>query len=371
MLTARFAIIGGGLSGLHAARLLAQRGESFVLLEARPQLGGRVLPLTLPGQSRGGAAGRSLENFDLGATWFWPGLQHGLQQLIDDLGLPTFPQPETGDWMLERSRLTQPGRVSGYPSSPPSTRLMGGMSSLVAALSEGVPADSIRLSHQVTSIALAGDHIEVASVVGGKVVTFSVEHVLLALPPRLAAQTIRFTPSLPERTHDAWSSTPTWMAPHAKYLAVYESPFWRDEGLAGAAHSTVGPMVEMHDASTPDGRGAIFGFIGVPAQVRASVPHKDLLGACRAQLVRLFGPRAGQPMAETIQDWAREPFTATDQDQIASGHASAPSTSVSQGPWQGRLIGIASEWSPEFPGYVAGAIDAAERGIRIVEGETP
>jgi monoamine oxidase len=28
------------------------------------------------------------------------------------------------------------------------------------------------------------------------------------------------------------------------------------------------------------------------------------------------------------------------------------------------LIGIGSEWSPQFPGYLAGAVDAAERGVR-------
>ncbi|WP_318442990.1 hypothetical protein [Photobacterium leiognathi] len=32
-------------------------------------------------------------------------------------------------------------------------------------------------------------------------------------------------------------------------------------------------------------------------------------------------------------------------------------------PWQHQLTGIASEWAVEFPGYLAGAIEAAELGV--------
>ena len=39
--------------------------------------------------------------------------------------------------------------------------------------------------------------------------------------------------------------------------------------------------------------------------------------------------------------------------------ATAPATTATAGPWNGRLTRIASEWSPKFPGYVAGTIEAA------------
>ncbi|MCK5679714.1 NAD(P)/FAD-dependent oxidoreductase, partial [bacterium] len=35
-------IVGGGLSGIYAAYILARRDESFVVLEARERLGGRI-----------------------------------------------------------------------------------------------------------------------------------------------------------------------------------------------------------------------------------------------------------------------------------------------------------------------------------------
>jgi monoamine oxidase len=157
------------------------------------------------------------------------------------------------------------------------------------------------------------------------------------------------------------------MAPHAKYLAVYGSPFWRDAGLSGAARSAVGPLVEIHDASTPHGAAALFGFVGVPPRVRRSLADDVLRAHCRMQLARLFGPRAAAPGAEFLKDWAADRYTATGTDLDGpAGHGVAPPPVPASGDWRGRLAGIASEWSPAFPGYVAGAIDAADRGVRAM-----
>jgi monoamine oxidase len=99
--------------------------------------------------------------------------------------------------------------------------------------------------------------------------------------------------------------------------------------------------------------------------VRRQLSEEVLRTHCRAQLVRLFGAPAGAPLGDALQDWAADALTATDDDQDAAGHhATAPPSSADAGVWQGRLIGIGSEWSPEFPGFLAGAVDAAERGVR-------
>src|SRR3546814_13789730 len=140
-------------------------------------------------------------------------------------------------------------------------------------------------------------------------------------------------------------------------------PFWREQGLSGEARSAVGPMAEIHDASAQEGNGALFGFLGVPAQVRRQMPQADLISHCRSQFVRLFGQRAAKPEAEFLKDWAGDPYTATAADDASDSHQAAwlPSTASEQ-PWKARLIGIASAWSPTFPGYVAGAVEEAGRG---------
>ncbi|KFA90172.1 hypothetical protein Q664_29805 [Archangium violaceum Cb vi76] len=58
----------------------------------------------------------------------------------------------------------------------------------------------------------------------------------------------------------AWQHTATWMAPHAKYVAVFDEPFWRRLGLSGEARSRVGPLAEVHDASDCGGEAALFGM---------------------------------------------------------------------------------------------------------------
>lgn len=32
--------------------------------------------------------------------------------------------------------------------------------------------------------------------------------------------------------------------------------------------------------------------------------------------------------------------------------------------WSGEITGVASEWSPQFSGYLAGAIDSALTGVQ-------
>ena len=74
-------IVGGGLAGLTAARLLHRSGIDFRLLEARDRLGGRIL-------SAGADGNPSADGFDLGPSWFWPAAQPAMAALVADLGLP-------------------------------------------------------------------------------------------------------------------------------------------------------------------------------------------------------------------------------------------------------------------------------------------
>ena len=171
-------------------------------------------------------------------------------------------------------------------------------------------------------------------------------------------------PAVPPALAQHWRAKATGRAPPAKYIAVYETPFGRDQGLSGEARSARGPLGEIHDASMPGGSAALFGFFGVPAHVRQSVSEGELRAHCRAQLARLFGSQAATPKVEFIKDWALEPYTATAADLDGMGqHAEAPATTATAGPWSGRLTGIASEWSPQFAGYVAGAVEAASLGV--------
>ncbi|WP_010200376.1 flavin monoamine oxidase family protein [Psychrobacter sp. PAMC 21119] len=368
-------IVGGGLSGLYAAFLLEQKGIDYILIEARDRLGGRIAiaksSADMNASSQSVDHEKSNDGFDLGPSWFWPEYQPQLSSLIEALGLPRFAQFEAGDMMVERGASELPIRAPGYQSSPPSMRLVGAMTALTDALYARLDAKRIVKGQIVRRLTKTGQHIKIDSECGsehikaGQLITYQAQHVLLALPPRLAISNIVFEPALPHDLAMEWQETVTWMAPHAKYVAVYDSPFWRDNGLSGAARSAIGPLTEIHDASLVEGEGAVFGFFGVPAQVRQSVSEMELKAHCRAQMVRLFGVQAGTPKAEYIKDWAQDPFTAMPADASGAGqHAVAPASKPTTGVWQDSLTGCGSEWSAQFPGYVAGAIDAANRAVQ-------
>jgi len=367
MQTARIAIVGGGLAGLYAAHLLEHKGiHDYVLLEARDVWGGRIA-------SAVGAGDAPLDRFDLGPTWFWPGYQPQLDRLIDSLGLERFAQHGDGDMLVEHTPNSAPVRMRGYASAPPSVRLVGGMGALTGALRVGLAPGNLMPGWRVLRLRCDGRHVVLdAEGAQGRPGTLRAEQVLLAVPPRLAMALIDFAPVLPEPLARAWHGTATWMAPHAKYVALHDEPFWRDQGLSGEARSARGPLGEIHDASMPGGSAALFGFFGVPARVRRGVSEEVLRRHCRAQFGRLFGEQAAMPKADFIKDWAADPWTATAADQDGPGqHGIAPAASVAEGLWQGRITGIASEWSTQFQGYVAGAVEAAARGFHTLLEQRP
>jgi len=82
-----------------------------------------------------------------------------------------------------------------------------------------------------------------------------------------------------------------------------------------------------------------------------------------AQLRDLFGPAADTPAATLLQDWAQEPLTATDQDQDACEHPLPQPGPWVAGDWASRLVLAGSETSTVAPGYLAGAVDAAEAAV--------
>lgn len=354
------AIIGGGLSGLYTAYLLEQHGiTDYVILEARSRIGGRITELAVE-------SSQGIDRFELGPSWFWPELQLQLDALISQLSLKRFAQYEQGQTLVEQSIEQAPIAVAGYVNSPTSMRLEGGMGALVKAIEHRLAHKDICYGAVVKRI-IANDstvNVDYRSSSDNQSYRLEVEQVVLALPPRLVAEQIHFEPSLPITLKEQWQNAPTWMAPHAKYIAVFDDAFWRAKGLSGSARSAIGPMVEIHDASTENSQAAIFGFIGVSALDRRSISQEDLKKACRAQLIRLFGEEARGMVTDTIQDWAQEPFTATKQDLTWSQEThKTVDAYTNEGVWQNRLIGAGSEFSPQYPGYIAGAIEASELGV--------
>lgn len=353
------AILGGGLAGLNAARLLWQAGVDFQLFEARDRLGGRILTV-----DAAGAPGT--DGFDMGPSWFWPRMQPAIAALVDELGLPSFPQTSEGDVVFERMSREPAQRYSGTPQEPQSLRLVGGSAALIRTLAGRLPSERLHLSAPVTHLSLDQDRITLTIAdAEGSSRSVTACRVIMTLPPRVAHAGLSFVPQLPQDTLALWQDTPTWMAPHAKFFALYDRPFWREAGYSGSVQSMVGPMPEIHDATTAGGQAALFGFLGVGAAERLRMGEEALARACVAQFTRIFGTEAANPRATRYKDWAADPWTAAPADLISTGHATFTPDWV-QGPWADRLILGGSETSPSEAGYLAGAVEASANAVAAV-----
>lgn len=351
-------IVGGGLAGLALADRLQRAGVDFQLFEARSRFGGRIRTDTVTAGGRVGA-------FDLGPAWYWPG-QPRMRGLVDRLDLDVFDQYATGLFSFE-DETGAVARGRDHASMEGSYRIKGGLTRLIDGLAATL--DKHRL-HVGTPIHALHHHDRIDALDDGGNTVVNGERVVLALPPRIAER-LRFDPALPDQTSRALRDIRTWMAGQAKIVAVYDQPFWRDEGLSGDAMSRVGPMVEIHDASDPTtDMGALFGFVGVPAAARHG-QGEALKAAAREQLGRVFGQEALYPLQVLLQDWAFDAETATEDDLAPmDGHPIYGLTTSSRDLWDGRLMLGSSEVAQEFGGYLEGALEAADQVMRQLVSET-
>ncbi len=346
-------IIGGGLSGVYAAFLLSQKNREYLILEARDRTGGRICGLEHEGLIS-----------DMGPSWYWPDIHPKIAGLINDLGLSGYKQYESGFGRFQYN-TGQVSTVRGYNNEPSSWRISGGINNLVLRLLARIPGKNIRLNHPVCRIDKipSGVGIGVGDLENEPVSLFHAKRVILALPPRLAASTILFTPGLSYELTQEMLKTGTWMAGQAKFCALYNEPFWRDYGFSGQGFSQYGPIGEIHDGSNNESAPyGLMGFLGFPAVRRNN--EEELKTAMLEQLKLLYGEPAANPSVLYYKDWAKEKYTATQYDQppmLEHPVYYPPAGKISI--WDDSVLFAGTETAEEHGGYMEGAIIAAERAV--------
>ncbi|WP_213592423.1 flavin monoamine oxidase family protein [Paenibacillus woosongensis] len=349
-------IVGGGLSGMRTASLLSAKGIPCRVLEARDRIGGRVLSQEVIGRP-------DLGKFDLGPTWFWPRYEHAITGLVHELGLKTFLQYQTGLMVTERSHKEPPQQYALPEGAMESAvRLAGGVQALVDAIAATLPEGIIQLNTRVSSVSENGDGNLVIEVDGGKE-EIRARAVIITVPPRLAARNIIFRPELAPDLMISLLNKPTWMASHAKVIAVYKRPFWREQGLSGFATSWAGPLQEIHDASPVTGVGALFGFFGISAKRREELGEERIMKLVKEQLIRLFGPLAGHTLALLYKDWSNDPATAVTEDAQPLQDYPNYGPPVGMQSWDKKIFFAGTETAPTQGGHLEGALRSAERAV--------
>ena len=210
-----------------------------------------------------------------------------------------------------------------------------------------------RVAQNGAGIVLAADGVELHA-----------QRAIIAIPPALAAR-VDYDPALPARRDQLMQRMP--MGSVIKVNAVYDEPFWRQEGLSGRAVSDEGPIRTVFDNTPKSGSpGILIGFIeGKDARDLSGVDEAERREAALGSLARYFGDRAAKPVRYIEQDWTVEPYS-----RGCYGAFMAPGTLTQYGSAlrepSGRIHWAGTETSTVFPGYMDGAVRSGERAAAEV-----
>lgn len=222
--------------------------------------------------------------------------------------------------------------------------------------------DVVALRAAVTKI-VQHDHRAVVHTRRGAVVC---KRVVVAAPPPLVLD-IDWFPRLPRRRAQLMRSLE--MGQLMKCDAVYETPFWRAEGLTGFGINDTGAARAVFDNSPRDGDpGVLLAFVGGSTwRQYGRLPKAQRRRAVLEGFAAMFGERALHPIEYTEHDWTKERWTTGGPTAIH-----APGTLVKYGsairrPF-GRVHWAGTETATYWSGYMDGAVRSGERAaLEVVE----
>lgn len=170
----------------------------------------------------------------------------------------------------------------------------------------------------------------------------------------MAARLI-YAPALPPPLAHALS---VWRSGFViKLLIRYERPFWLDKGLSGVVMFRDPAGLFACDTGTPE-RPALTGFIGGPSALEwCQRGAQGVRDGFIAYLAQALGPEAATPLDMLVRDWSYDDWSGgAYSDLILDMGARDAEAIITAG--TGSIRFACSEISPEYPGYVEGAIVA-------------
>jgi monoamine oxidase len=319
-------IIGAGLSGLYAAYLLQEK-YNITIIEARSRIGGRIL---------------SIDGLDLGPSWVW-NHHENILKLIDDLGLELFEQYNSGYALYDERSGT---KKFTSPKNDPSFRVQGGMQKIVEKLKDKLKENvTIHLDEILKEIEYKNNKVYIKTSKN----EYESKKIIFAIPPRLISQDINFTPKLELHIQDKLNNISTWMAHTSKAVISFEKDFWREKGLSGFTFSNIGPLMEIHDASTKD-KAAMIAFF----HSKADINNEENI---RKQLKRIF-PNDHKYLKDIYtKDWRDEKYTAVEKDKDINEQYFSYGYDLSL--YDNKVYFIGTEASYKEGGYLEGALISA------------
>ncbi|SFB32428.1 flavin monoamine oxidase family protein [Algoriphagus aquimarinus] len=332
-------LIGAGLSGLLTAYRLKKEGIPFKILEARARIGGRINTVV----------GSDNTPVEMGATWFTDQHQH-LHALLNELGIGYFEQSMAGSVLFQNSP-NSPAEAIQIPPQAPSYRISGGTSHLINTLYAALDKDDILLSQEVKEIHFHQTGVEVIAKE-----SFEASKIVLALPPKLWAQKLSFSPTLPSKLMDTAVLTHTWMEDSIKVALSYKEPFWEKQKLSGMLFCNTGPVTEFYDHSNHE--RSTFALCGFVNSYFKRMTYEQRKASVIMQLQNAFGVEATSFLDYTECVWSEEKHTYESSEPELFPHQNNGNPIFKNTFYDDRMIISSAESAAQSPGYMDGAVYA-------------
>jgi monoamine oxidase len=238
-------------------------------------------------------------------------------------------------------------------------KVVGGLMQVCERLAKEIGNEHIKLRAPVQEVRQFPDSVEVSTPLG----KFRAAYLIVTAPPAVCGD-ITWSPALPPQRMELFKRYLPGTV--IKVYVCYKTWWWRQKGLSGEMLSDEEPVTLYYDATT-EKLPALIGFI--PAHLAkkwGSVSSAELNAAIIKQLVREFGPEAGNPERILTRPWLADDVWCKGAYAGSMGTNTLSKLGKELRRPIGRIHWAGTETALDWVGYFEGAVESGDRAAAEV-----